>query len=89
MPFHNRLRILANQVQTVAMIRSGAQRTDLKRQRLDYKKKQFASAAYKVQDYPTRLNFYEVPPTVEISLEDFEGWAIDRLRGASSLPFLP
>ena len=71
------------------MIRSDAQRNDLKRQRLDHKKKQFATAAYKEQDYPTRLNFYEIPPTAEISLEDFERWAIDRLRSASSLPFLP
>ena len=31
--------------------------------------------------YPTRLNFYDKPPKDEISLEEFEQWAIDRLRG--------
>ena len=62
------------------MIRSDAQRYDIKRPRLDYKKKLFANAAYKEQDYPFRLNFYDIPPTAEISLEDFERWAIDRLR---------
>ncbi|EWC43488.1 hypothetical protein DRE_07520 [Drechslerella stenobrocha 248] len=30
--------------------------------------------------YPTRLNFYDKPPTDEVSLEEFEQWAIDRLR---------
>ncbi|GAA5854363.1 hypothetical protein JCM3766R1_002298 [Sporobolomyces carnicolor] len=30
--------------------------------------------------YPHRLNFYEQPPTEEITLEQFEVWAIDRLR---------
>lgn len=71
------------------MIRSDAQRKELKRQRLDHKKQQFATAAYTEQDYPFRLNFYEIPPTAEISLEDFEKWAIDRLRSTclQSQPF--
>ncbi|GAA5897500.1 DNA primase subunit PRI2 [Sporobolomyces salmoneus] len=30
--------------------------------------------------YPHRLSFYERPPTEEITLEQFEVWAIDRLR---------
>ncbi|KAK6503498.1 hypothetical protein TWF481_008515 [Arthrobotrys musiformis] len=30
--------------------------------------------------YPHRLNFYTVPPKDEVSLEEFEQWAIDRLR---------
>ncbi|KAF3921993.1 hypothetical protein ABW20_dc0104713 [Dactylellina cionopaga] len=30
--------------------------------------------------YPNRLNFYHTPPTEEVSLEEFEQWAIDRLR---------
>jgi DNA primase large subunit len=62
------------------MIRADVQRNGIKRPRLDHKKQQFASAPYKDQDYPFRLNFYEIPPTAEISLEDFEKWAIDRLR---------
>ncbi|BGP57003.1 hypothetical protein JCM8202_004562 [Rhodotorula sphaerocarpa] len=30
--------------------------------------------------YPHRLNLYERPPTEEVTLEEFETWAIDRLR---------
>ncbi|KIJ44004.1 hypothetical protein M422DRAFT_75395 [Sphaerobolus stellatus SS14] len=30
--------------------------------------------------YPHRLNFYSVPPKEDITIEDFEIWAIDRLR---------
>ncbi|KAI5294078.1 hypothetical protein KEM52_004725 [Ascosphaera acerosa] len=49
---------------------------------LDYKKRQFATPAFAAQEYPHRLNFYNVPPTEEITLEEFEQWAIDRLNGA-------
>jgi DNA primase large subunit len=66
------------------MIRSDIQRLDAKRRQINERKKQFADAAYKQQDYPHRLNFYEIPPTSEISLEDFEKWAIDRLRSECS-----
>ncbi|EER29354.1 Eukaryotic-type DNA primase, large subunit family protein [Coccidioides posadasii C735 delta SOWgp] len=52
---------------------------------VDYKRKQFAAPTYKQQDYAHRLNFYEVPPTAEITLEQFEQWAIDRLRILSEL----
>ncbi|MBW0482611.1 hypothetical protein O181_022326 [Austropuccinia psidii MF-1] len=30
--------------------------------------------------YPFRLNFYDQPPTSEITIEEFETWAIDRLK---------
>ncbi|KAF8522232.1 DNA primase large subunit [Hysterangium stoloniferum] len=30
--------------------------------------------------YPHRLNLYDIPPVEDITLEDFEVWAIDRLR---------
>lgn len=66
---------------TTKMIRQDASRIDAKRRAtLDYKKKQFAAPTYKQQDYPYRLNFYEIPPTAEITLEQFEQWAIDRLK---------
>lgn len=65
------------------MIRSGA-RPDLKRNKIDHKKTQFAKANYKQNDYPHRLSLYDIPPTSEISLEQFETWAIDRLRGILS-----
>jgi DNA primase large subunit len=63
------------------MIRQDFNRVDPKRRAaLNHKKSQFAIATYKAQDYPHRLNFYEVPPTAEITLEEFEQWAIDRLK---------
>lgn len=65
----------------VKMIRQDFHRIDPKRRTtLDHKKKQFATPIFKQQDYPHRLNFYEVPPTAEITLEEFEQWAIDRLK---------
>ncbi|EMG47025.1 PRI2 DNA primase large subunit [Candida maltosa Xu316] len=30
--------------------------------------------------YASRLSFYDLPPTQEITLEEFESWAIDRLK---------
>lgn len=32
-------------------------------------------------EYPCRLNFYLRPPPAEISVEDFERFALDRLQG--------
>jgi DNA primase large subunit len=55
-------------------------RFDIKRKRIDHKKTQFATATYQENEYPHRLSLYDVPPTQEISLEEFETWAIDRLR---------
>lgn len=52
-----------------------------RRSGLHYKKKQFAEPVYKQQDYKQRLNFYSVPPTADITLEEFEEWAIHRLKG--------
>lgn len=63
------------------MIRSDYNRIDPKRQTtIDHKKQQFALPLYKQQEYPYRLNLYETPPTADITLEEFEQWAIDRLR---------
>ncbi|KAK6072889.1 eukaryotic and archaeal DNA primase [Seiridium cupressi] len=63
------------------MLRSDYNRIDPKRRaNLDHRKKQFADPAYKDTTYPHRLNFYAVPPTADITLEQFEQWAIDRLR---------
>jgi hypothetical protein len=31
--------------------------------------------------YPFRLSFYERPPLEEVTIEQFEAWALDRLRG--------
>ena len=63
------------------MIRQDYNRIDPKRRStIDYKKKQFAVPTYKQQNYPHCLSLYEIPPTLEITLEQFEQWAIDRLR---------
>ncbi|KAF2738402.1 DNA primase large subunit [Polyplosphaeria fusca] len=68
------------------MIRHDYSRVDPKRRaNLDYKKRQFANPEFKQQDYEHRLNFYTLPPTAEITLEDFETWAINRLKVLSEL----
>jgi DNA primase large subunit len=70
------------------MIRQNNDRIDPKKRNvISHRQKQFAAATYKEQEYPHRLNFYEIPPTAEITLEQFEQWAIDRLRGR--MPFIP
>ncbi|AEO63199.1 40c3ffc4-3767-4db4-9e7f-d5501b33545b [Thermothielavioides terrestris] len=61
-------------------------RIDAKRRNvLDHRKKQFADPSYKETHYPHRLNFYSTPPTADITLEQFEQWAIDRLRVLAEL----
>jgi DNA primase large subunit len=68
------------------MIRQDAHRIDPKRRTIiDPKKRQFAAPIYKQQDYPFRLNLYDTPPTAEITLEQFEQWAIDRLKSMTFL----
>ena len=68
------------------MIRHDNDRIDAKRKNtISHKKKQFAEATYKQQEYPHRLNLYQVPPIAEITLEEFEQWAIDRLRSMETL----
>ena len=63
------------------MIKQEFNRIDPKRRNIiDHKKKQFAEPVFKQQEYRHRLNLYETPPTADITLEDFEKWAIDRLR---------
>ena len=43
--------------------------------------KNFQDDVQRVVRYPHRLNFYSIPPQNEITLEEFELWAIDRLYG--------
>jgi DNA primase large subunit len=64
------------------MIRQDYSRVDSKRRaNVSYKKRQFAKAEFQQQTYDHCLNFYILPPTAEITLEEFEQWAIDRLKG--------
>ncbi|KAK3297204.1 eukaryotic and archaeal DNA primase, large subunit-domain-containing protein [Chaetomium fimeti] len=60
-------------------------RIDIKKRNVDHRKKQFAGPAYKETQYPHRLNFYATPPTADITLEQFEQWAINRLRVLAEL----
>lgn len=70
------------------MLRQDFNRIDPKRRNvIDHRKKQFASPQYKDAEYRSRLNFYVEPPTADITLEQFEQWAIDRLRGNKSSGF--
>ncbi|CAN8095561.1 unnamed protein product [Discula destructiva] len=62
------------------MFRQDYNRIDAKRRHVDHRKRQFADSTYKETTYPHRLNFYATPPTADITLEQFEQWAIDRLR---------
>jgi DNA primase large subunit len=63
------------------MLRQDFNRVDPKRRNvIDHRKKQFANPIYKEAQYPHRMNFYATPPTADITLEQFEQWAIDRLR---------
>lgn len=66
------------------MFRQDFNRIDAKRRHVDHRKKQFAEAGYKEVQYPHRLNAYATPPTADITLEQFEQWAIDRLRSNCS-----
>jgi DNA primase large subunit len=67
------------------MIRQDYSRVDPKRRaNLDYKRRQFAKAEFQQQNYEHRLNFYVLPPTAEITLEEFETWAINRLKGGNT-----
>ncbi|ATY62546.1 DNA primase, large subunit [Cordyceps militaris CM01] len=68
------------------MLRQDIHRVDPKRRTvIDPRRRQFAAAQYKEAEYKYRLNFYADPPTADITLEQFEQWAIDRLRVLAEL----
>ncbi|KAL1645227.1 DNA primase subunit pri2 [Diplodia intermedia] len=68
------------------MQRTSFTRIDPKRRAdVDHKKRQFAKPTWREQEYKHRLNFYTLPPTAEITLEEFEEWAIARLKVLSEL----
>jgi DNA primase large subunit len=70
------------------MLRHDHNRAESKRRHVvDHRKQQFAEPAFKQSTYPSRLNFYRNPPTADITLEEFEQWAIDRLKGMPSVPY--
>lgn len=50
---------------------------------IDPSKQQFGDALWEEQNYPHRLNFYTIPPTADISLEEFEEYALDRLKSTA------
>ncbi|KAI2603662.1 DNA primase, large subunit [Hypoxylon sp. NC1633] len=68
------------------MLRQDINRIDHKRRNVvDPRRRQFAEVTYKETQYPHRLSFYETPPTADITLEQFEQWAIDRLKVLAEL----
>ncbi|CAI4212904.1 unnamed protein product [Parascedosporium putredinis] len=68
------------------MLKQDFNRQEPKRRNVaDARKHQPADAAFKDSTYPHRLNFYTHAPTADITLEQFEQWAIDRLRVLSEL----
>lgn len=56
-----------------------------KRAIIDPRKRQFASAQWIEQDYAHRMNFYTIPPTGDVTLEQFEEWGIARLKVLAEL----
>jgi DNA primase large subunit len=56
-----------------------------KRAALSANKRQFAKPTYQTEEYPHRLNFYTTPPSGDIALEQFEEWAIARLKVLAEL----
>jgi len=60
-----------------------------RRAEINYKKKQFSEPKFAATGYKHRLNFYSLPPSAEITLEEFEEWAIHRLKGAYTLVAMP
>jgi DNA primase large subunit len=57
---------------------------------LDPRKRQFAKSQWQEQSYEHAMNFYNLPPTGDIALEQFEEWGIARLKGMLlSTTYLP
>ena len=51
-----------------------------------YKRSTIGGGYYEVKrhqgkSYPHTLNFYSIPPTEEITIDEFESFAFDRLQG--------
>ncbi|KAI9742817.1 MAG: hypothetical protein M1818_003546 [Claussenomyces sp. TS43310] len=68
------------------MMRPEFSRIDPKRRGVaDHRRKQFTQPLYQEIRYPHRMNFYDTAPTADITLEQFEQWAIDRLRVLAEL----
>ncbi|GAB7358477.1 hypothetical protein MBLNU230_g2541t1 [Neophaeotheca triangularis] len=63
-----------------------APRVDIKRRNVDARKRQFGDKAqFETLPFPHRMNFYIVPPTGDVSLEQFEEWGIARLKVLAEL----
>ena len=63
-----------------------APRADAKRRAaVDPRKRQFVESQWASHDYAHRMNFYTLPPTGDISLEEFEEWGIARLKVLAEL----
>lgn len=67
------------------MIRQVTRIDSKRRPAHNHRTKQFDAPTYQTLEYKSRLNFYVTPPTADITLEQFEQWAIDRLRGNKDL----
>jgi DNA primase large subunit len=65
---------------------NAAPRIDAKRRAvLDPRKRQFAQTQWVEHDYAHRMNFYTIPPTGDVTLEQFEEWGIARLKVLAEL----
>lgn len=62
-----------------------APRIDAKKRAVHHKQAPFQTATFAEQDYAHRMNFYIIPPTGDVTLEQFEEWAIARLKVLAEL----
>ncbi|KAK4634095.1 hypothetical protein CLAFUW4_01969 [Fulvia fulva] len=64
---------------------SSAPRMSGKKRAFEPRKAQFQKATWQEQEYAHRMNFYVIPPTGHVTLEEFEEWGIARLKVLAEL----
>lgn len=70
-------------MQAPVAIKSGRSQTDAVRRKISGMNSELIqdSELGEKLDYPTRLSLYDYPPPSEISMEEFERFALDRIYG--------
>ncbi|EMC94594.1 hypothetical protein BAUCODRAFT_35825 [Baudoinia panamericana UAMH 10762] len=65
---------------------TSAPRIDAKKRAvLDRRRQEFVTTKWQAEAYPHRMNMYPIPPLDDITLEQFEEWAIARLKVLAEL----
>ena len=71
----NLLRVFSDSRDVISILKAMYKRTKIKAAT----RRNFGLEVARESEYPTRLSFYNSPPKQEITLEEFQQWAIDRL----------